>query len=192
MLSGERTALNILQRLSGIAGLTRSYVEAVAGTSAAVLDTRKTTPLWRAWEKHAVRCGGGTNHRMGLYDRILLKDNHLALWQHSRRGTPADMVRAARAAFPDHLLEVEVDTVEVFRQVLEAGPDWVLLDNMRIDDLRRCVRLRPARTRLEASGGVTLETAAAIAATGVDAISVGALTHSAPSADLCMEMEPDG
>jgi nicotinate-nucleotide pyrophosphorylase (carboxylating) len=187
ILTAERTALNFLQRLCGIATLTRRYVDAAAGSGAVILDTRKTTPGLRGLEKYAVRCGGGRNHRMGLYDRILLKDNHLAAWRQHHDGGLADMVRAARTEFPDLVIEVEVDTVEQWSEVLPAEPDWVLLDNMSRDTLRVCVRMAGGRTRLEASGGVDLETVAAIAATGVDAVSVGALTHSAPACDLALD-----
>lgn len=187
MLTAERTALNFLQRLSGIATLTRRYVEAVAATEVLILDTRKTTPGYRRLEKYAVRCGGGENHRIGLYDRIMLKDNHLAAWRRRNQGGLADMVRAARRAYPELEIEVEVDTAEQLDEVLPAEPDWVLLDNMEPDELSACVRLAKGRTRLEASGGLTLDTVAAIAATGVDAISVGALTHSAPACDIALD-----
>ena len=192
ILTAERTALNFLQRLSGIATLTRSYVNAVAGTGAAILDTRKTTPGYRLLEKYAVRCGGGQNHRMGLYDRVMLKDNHLAAWQRRGRGGLADMVRAARQAFPGLEIEVEVDAIAQFDEVLPAEPDWILLDNMTPEELRACVARAGDRTRLEASGGVTLATVPAIAATGVHAVSVGALTHSAAACDLALDWELTG
>jgi nicotinate-nucleotide pyrophosphorylase (carboxylating) len=188
LLSAERTALNFLQRLSGIATLTRRYVDAVAGR-AKILDTRKTTPGWRLLEKYAVRCGGGHNHRMGLYDGILIKDNHL-----EPLGGGPDAVRqaieAARSHAPNLSIEIEVDRWELFEAALDCGPNIILLDNMSVDMLRQCVERRNAvasNVELEASGGVTLETVAAIAATGVDRISVGAITHSAPAVDIALD-----
>jgi nicotinate-nucleotide pyrophosphorylase (carboxylating) len=188
MLSGERVSLNFLQRLCGVATLTRRFVDEVAGTGVAVLDTRKTTPGLRRLERYAVRVGGGQNHRMGLYDRVLIKDNHVAL-----AGSPAEAVRAARLLFPAAPIEVEVATVEQFRDACTACPDWVLLDNMELSELRACVeeraRLAPPQPRLEASGGIRLETARAIALTGIDAVSVGGLTHSATWIDIALEVE---
>jgi nicotinate-nucleotide pyrophosphorylase (carboxylating) len=193
LLTGERTALNFLQRLSGIATLTRAYVEAVQGLPCQILDTRKTTPGWRLLEKYAVRCGGGHNHRLGLYDGVLIKDNHLA----ALGGEPLAISRAIRAAReaqgPARALEVEVDNLEQLEEALACGPDIVLLDNMSPDDLRTAVRRRNATApgvRLEASGGVTLATVRAIAETGVDCISVGALTHSAPALDIALDYMP--
>ena len=186
LLAAERTALNFLQRLSGIATLTHRFVEA-AGGRAVVLDTRKTAPGWRALEKYAVRCGGGVNHRAGLYDRILIKDNHRAFWQGRERRSLAQAVQVARARRPDLPIEIEVDSKREFLDALEGRPDWILLDNMTLAQLRQCVRIGAGRTKLEASGGITLRTARAVAATGVDALSVGALTHSAPAVDLSME-----
>ncbi len=188
ILAAERTALNFLQRLSGVASLTRRYVAAAAGTRAAVLDTRKTTPGWRLLEKYAVRMGGGTNHRLGLYDGVLIKDNHLA-------GLSGDVRRAvelARAAPGNGSLavEVEVDTLDQLEHALAARADIVLLDNMTPDQMRTAVARRNAvspGTRLEASGGITFATIAAVAATGVDRISVGALTHSAPALDIGLD-----
>lgn len=185
LLTGERTALNFLQRLCGVATVTRQYVEAVAG-QCTLLDTRKTTPGWRGLEKYAVRCGGGTNHRMGLYDGMMLKDNHLLLVERDRSDLPA-LVAAAREQFPSVPIEIEIDRPDQLPEVLAAAPDWVLLDNMGPDDLRTCVQETAGQCRLEASGGITLNTIAAIAASGVDAISIGALTHSAPSVDLGMD-----
>lgn len=191
ILIAERTALNFLQRLSGVATLTRKYVEAVAGTKAKVLDTRKTTPGWRLLEKYAVRMGGGTNHRIGLYDGILIKDNHLA-----GLGDPATAVRRAvelARAYPGNAglpVEVEVDTLEQLEQVLSVRPEIVLLDNMPPDLLRKAIALRDGvspTTQLEASGGVNLTTIRAISETGVDRISVGALTHSAPALDIGLD-----
>ena len=185
VLIGERTALNLLGRLSGIATLTRRYVDAVAGTGATILDTRKTTPGLRTLEKQAVACGGGTNHRVGLYDGILIKDNHLRL----AGGVEAAVtrVRAAATGLP---IEVEAETLVEVWEALDAGADTILLDNMTLDELREAVALTAGRAKLEASGGVTLDTVSAIAETGVDFISVGALTHSAPSLDVSMEVLP--
>jgi nicotinate-nucleotide pyrophosphorylase (carboxylating) len=185
LLAGERTALNLLGRLSGIATLTRRYADAVAGTGAVLLDTRKTTPGLRALEKYAVRCGGGTNHRLGLFDGILVKDNHLRL-----AGGVREAVERLRAAGSDLPIEVECDTLDQVREALAAGADRILLDNMPPALLRRAARLADGRAELEASGGVTLETIRAIAETGVDQISVGALTHSARSLDVSMEILP--
>lgn len=187
ILTGERAALNFMQRMTGIATLTREFVRRAAPHGAAILDTRKTTPCLRAIEKYAVRCGGGTNHRFGLYDRVLIKDNHRAFWAGCRRRTLADAVRAARRRYPRLAVEIEVESEAELRDALDARPDWVLLDNMTPARLRRCVKINAGRARLEASGGVILATVARIAATGVDAISVGALTHSAAAADLSLE-----
>lgn len=191
ILTAERTALNLVQRLTGIATLTRAFVDRTEGSQAVILGTRKTTPGLRVLETYAIVCGGGGRHRMGLFDKVLLKDNHLAIWRRRHQGSLADLVRAARKAYPGLEIEVEVESMEDLGHVLEGEPDWVLLDNMRPDQLRECVALAAGRCKLEASGGVTLDSVASIAATGVDAISVGALTHSAPAADLSLEIEPD-
>jgi nicotinate-nucleotide pyrophosphorylase (carboxylating) len=183
VLAAERTALNALSHLSGIATMTARF--AAACTPAMVLDTRKTTPGWRALEKAAVAAGGGVNHRMGLHDRVLVKDNHLAL---ARAGL-ADAVARARRDLPGVIVEVEADDLDGVRSALEAGADWVLLDNMDDDALRAAVALTAGRARLEASGGMTLERAARAAACGVDAVSVGALTHSAPALDLALDLD---
>ncbi len=181
VLTGERLALNLVGRLSGIATATRRYVNAVSGTNAVILDTRKTTPGLRALEKHAVRCGGGRNHRLGLYDGILIKDNHLRV-----AGSLTDAVhRAQGRGVP---VEVECDTLEQVEEALAAGAGWILLDNMPLPLLARAVALVDGRAKLEASGGVTLDTVRAIAETGVDFISVGALTHSARSLDVSLEV----
>ena len=182
ILTGERTALNFLARLSGIATLTRRYVDAVEGTGAAILDTRKTTPGLRALEKHAVACGGGRNHRFGLDDGVLVKDNHLRA-----AGSVATAVERLRAA-TSLPIEVECDTLAQVTEALAAGADAILLDNMTTDRLRDAVALVGGRARLEASGGVTLENVRAVAETGVDEISVGALTHSARSLDVSLEL----
>jgi len=182
ILTGERVALNFLGRLSGIATLTRRYVDAIDGTGAAVLDTRKTTPGLRALDKHAVASGGGRNHRFGLDDAVLIKDNHLRA-----AGSIAGAVELIRAAC-DLPIEVECETLEQVGDALVAGVDAILLDNMTPAQLRDSVALAGGRARLEASGGITLDTIRAIAETGVDEISVGALTHSAPSLDVSLEL----
>ena len=181
LLTGERTALNLLGRLSGIATLTRRHVDAVAGTGAVILDTRKTTPGLRALEKFAVRTGGGTNHRFGLYDAVLIKDNHLRLG-----GGVAESVRRAKeTGLP---VEVECETLDDVRNALDVGADWILLDNMTPAQLRAAVGVIGGRAHTEASGGITLETIRKVAACGVDTISVGALTHGARSLDVSMEV----
>ncbi len=189
----ERTALNFLQHLSGIATLTRKYVDAIAGTHAEIFDTRKTTPGWRLLEKYAVRCGGGKNHRVGLFDGILIKDNHLAALGGGRAAI-RKAVELSRAAAPEGVfVEVEVDDLDQLEAALESRPDIVLLDNMSLDMLRQAVGRRNAAApmvQLEASGGVTLDTVRAIAETGVDRISVGALTHSAPALDIGLDYLP--
>ncbi len=193
ILAAERVALNLMTHLSGVATLTSHYVEQVAGTRARVYDTRKTLPGLRGLQKYAVACGGGATHRMGLYDAVLLKDNHLA--QVSSTGLAdavADAVKRSRAAHPQiKFVMVEVDTLEQLQAVLPTGIDLVLLDNMTTDQLKQAVNMRDAdapSVELEASGGVTLETIGEIAKTGVDRISVGALTHSAPALDLGLDI----
>jgi nicotinate-nucleotide pyrophosphorylase (carboxylating) len=182
ILTGERVALNFLGRLSGIATLTRRYVDAVEGTGVAVLDTRKTTPGLRALEKHAVACGGGRNHRFGLDDAVLVKDNHLRA-----AGSVAAAVELVRGT-TDLPVEVECESLDQLREALDAGVDAILLDNMTVAELREAVALNAGRARLEASGGVSLDTIRDIAETGVDEISVGALTHSAPALDVSLEL----
>jgi len=184
ILTGERTALNFLQRLSGVATLTARCVKAVEGTGARILDTRKTTPGLRVLEKAAVAAGGGTNHRAGLYDAILIKENHAAI-----AGGVGEAVRKALAQNPDVPLEVECRTLEEVDEALAAGAPRILLDNMSVEQLRGAVERVDGRAELEASGGVTLETLKAIAGTGVDFVSVGALTHSAPALDLSLILE---
>ncbi len=190
ILAAERTALNFLQRLSGIATLTRQHVDAVAGLPVQILDTRKTTPGWRLLEKYAVRCGGGINHRSGLYDAILIKDNHIA--GIDGPNPVRRSVELARA-YPGNeglSVEVEVDSIAQLREVLGMKPEIVLLDNMTLDQLRAGVQLRnqlAPDTLLEASGGITLATLRSIAETGVDRISIGALTHSAPAFDIGLD-----
>jgi nicotinate-nucleotide pyrophosphorylase (carboxylating) len=198
LLTGERTALNFVTHLSGIASLTHRFVQAAVGGRAVVLDTRKTLPGWRVLQKYAVRCGGGQNHRMGLHDGILIKDNHLAacvqdIGREPEHGALVQAVRHARAHAPPGLpIEIEVDSLEQLDDVLAARPEIILLDNFTTDAMREAVRRRnrtAPETRLEASGGVNLGTIAAIAATGVDRISIGALTHSAPALDLAFGWE---
>ncbi len=181
VLTGERLALNLIGRLSGIATLTRRYVDAVEGTGVTILDTRKTTPGLRELEKRAVRAGGGTNHRLGLFDGVLIKDNHLRL-------APSIAEAVARARTTGLPVEVECDTLGQVGEAIEAGADRILLDNMSPDELRGAVTLVDGRAGTEASGGVTLANARAIAETGVDFISVGALTHSAPALDVSLEV----
>jgi nicotinate-nucleotide pyrophosphorylase (carboxylating) len=184
LLTAERTALNLLCHLSGIATLTARWVDAVAGTGARIRDTRKTTPGLRALEKHAVRCGGGVNHRMSLSDAALVKDNHVVA-----AGGVARAFTAVRERFPGLAVEVECDTVQQVREVVEAGADLVLLDNMTTDDLRASVALcQAAGVLTEASGGLSLDAARSVAETGVDFLAVGALTHSAPVLDLGVDL----
>ena len=185
LLIAERTALNFIQRLAGVATLTAQFVEEVAGTGVTILDTRKTTPGWRALEKYAVACGGGSNHRIGLFDQVMIKDNHLVALD----GDIVQAVALAREASPGLKIEVEVDTPEQVRAALQARADIILLDNMEVEELRASVELINSCTKTEASGGVTLETVREIAETGVDFISIGALTHSAPSVDIALEFD---
>ena len=182
VLAAERTALNVVQRLSGTATLTRRYVDAVAGTSAAILDTRKTMPGMRLLQRWAVRCGGGRNHRFGLHDEAMVKDNHIVA-----AGGISTAVERIRAAHPGVRVHVEADTLDQVDEALAVDADVILLDNMTIDQLQAAVAQIDGRALAEASGGVTLETVAAIAATGVDRISVGALTHSAPAFDVALD-----
>lgn len=190
ILTAERVALNFVQRLSGIATLTRHFVQAVSGTRARILDTRKTTPLWRRFEKYAVTCGGGMNHRLGLYDMVLIKDNHLFALRNEVPNPIAAAVRRARERFPLLRIEVEADTLEQVEQAVEAKAEIILLDNMSIDQLHRAVQTVAGRAKTEASGGITLQNARAVAETGVDYISIGALTHSARAVDLGLDFEP--
>jgi len=193
LLAGERVALNLMQRMCGVAMLTSRYVEAVRGTKTIILDTRKTMPGLRALDKYAVRTGGGQNHRMGLYDAVLIKDNHIGVG--GRGSGIRDLVERARAKLssltsvprPPTPIIVECDTLSQVEQALAAAPDRILLDNMDLETLRKAVALAAGRIPLEASGGVSLDTIRAIAETGVDYISVGKLTHSAPAADIGAE-----
>ena len=190
VLQGERVALNFVQRMSGIATATARYVDAVAGTGVKVLDTRKTTPLLRAFEKHAVACGGGTNHRFSLSDAAMAKDNHLAVLRGAHHGDLTAAIKEGAARLPAGVsLEVEVDDVDLIEPVLAAGVvDTIMLDNFGLDELREGVRLVAGRAVVEASGGITLDTIRAVAETGVDVISVGALTHHIDSLDLGLDV----
>jgi nicotinate-nucleotide pyrophosphorylase (carboxylating) len=183
MLTAERTALNFLQRLSGIATLTRRFVDAAAG-GITILDTRKTTPTLRALEKYAVRAGGGTNHRSGLDDGILIKDNHIRLG-----GGVAEVVRKMKAARQEMPIEIEAQSLQQVDEAVAAGADVILVDNLSLDEIREAVRRIGGRAKVELSGGVTLDRIPALARTGADYVSVGALTHSAPAADLSFELE---
>ena len=189
ILTAERVALNFLQRLSGIATLTRQYVDAIQGARATILDTRKTTPGLRRLEKYAVECGGGRNHRFGLFDRVLIKDNHLAALRDAPPNPVAAAVQRARDHYPGVRVEVEADTLEQVDLALDAGADLVMLDNMTLVQLRLAVQKARGRALTEASGGVNLGTVRAIAETGVDFISVGALTHSARAVDIALDFE---
>ena len=189
ILTAERVALNFVQRLSGVATLTAQFVDATRGTRAEILDTRKTTPGWRRFEKYAVACGGGRNHRIGLYDLILIKDNHLAALRDEKPNAIAAAVERARASYPQLQVEVEADTLDQVAQAADAGADIILLDNMTTDQLRAAVALVAGRAKTEASGGVNLTTVRAIAETGVDFISVGAITHSARAVDIGLDFE---
>ena len=189
ILSAERIALNFLQRLSGIATLTNKYVEAVKGTNAKILDTRKTTPGWRVIEKMAVKSGGANNHRMGLFDMAMLKDNHLT--NDHDPNSIQQKIHAFKKQYPKTRIEVEADTLEQVNQFVKMeGIDVILLDNMSLDELSESVSLRKGSIQFEASGGINLETVSQVAKTGVDFISVGSLTHSAVSVDLSLELEP--
>ncbi len=191
LVSGERTALNFIQRLSGIATLTRRFVEAVSGTGAQILDTRKTTPTLRLLEKYAVAQGGGVNHRMGLYDAMMIKDNHRVILGRLGAQALGDAVKNLRREHPSAPVIIEADSLNEVEQALAAGADQVLLDNMSLEELGEAVALVGGRARTEASGGVTLETVRDIAASGVDYISVGSLTHSVRAIDFSLEIESD-
>ena len=189
ILTAERVALNFIQRLSGVATLTAKFVEAARGTGVQILDTRKTTPVWRRFEKYAVVCGGGTNHRIGLFDMVLIKDNHLAALRRAKPNAIAAAISRTRKQFPKLKVEVEADTLEQVRQALDAGAEIILLDNMSLTQLRAAMKMAKGLAKTEASGGVNLKTVRAIAQTGVDFISVGALTHSAPAVDIALDFE---
>lgn len=189
ILSAERVALNFVQRLSGVASLTARFVTEVQGTKAQILDTRKTTPGWRRFEKYAVTCGGGRNHRIGLFDLILIKDNHLAALREAKPNAVAAAIARARKKFPQLKVEVEADTLAQVKQAVEAGADIILLDNMSNAELRQAVKIVSSRAKTEASGGVNLQTVSGLAKTGVDFISVGAITHSARAMDIGLDFE---
>ncbi len=189
ILSAERVALNFVQRLSGVATFTAQFVEAIKGTRARILDTRKTTPGWRRFEKYAVGCGGGKNLRLGLFDMILIKDNHLVALQHEKPNAIAAAVARARERFSQLKIEVEADTLEQAEQAAEAGADIVLLDNMNLIQLRLAVQKLKGRVQTEASGGVNPANVHAIAGAGVDFISVGAITHSARAVDIGLDFD---
>jgi nicotinate-nucleotide pyrophosphorylase (carboxylating) len=189
ILSAERVALNFAQRLSGIATLTAQFVAAVKGTSAKILDTRKTTPGLRHLEKYAVTCGGGHSYRIGLYDQVLIKDNHLAALRNEKPNAIAAAVQRARAQYPQLKVEVEADTLEQVDQAVAAGADIILLDNMDPAQMRFAIQKARGRSQTEASGGVNLGTVRAIAETGVDFISIGALTHSARAVDIALDFD---
>jgi nicotinate-nucleotide pyrophosphorylase (carboxylating) len=187
ILSAERVALNFVQRLSGVATATSQFADAVKGAKAKILDTRKTTPGWRRFEKYAVKCGGGRNHRIGLFDMVLIKDNHLVALQNEKPNAIAAAVARARKKFPKLKVEVEADTLEQVAQAADAGADIILLDNMTPAQLRQAVKIIRSRAKTEASGGVNLKTVRAIARAGVDFISVGAITHSACAVDIGLD-----
>jgi nicotinate-nucleotide pyrophosphorylase (carboxylating) len=189
ILSAERVALNFVQRLSGVATATAQFADAIKGTKAKILDTRKTTPGWRRFEKFAVACGGGKNHRIGLFDLVLIKDNHLAALRNEKPDAIAAAVARARKKFPKLKVEVEADTLTQVAQAADAGADIILLDNMTTVQLRQAVKIIRGRAKTEASGGVNLKTIRSIAETGVDFISVGALTHSARAVDIGLDFE---
>ena len=187
ILAAERTALNFMQRMCATATLARKFVDATKRYGTLILDTRKTTPGLRVFEKYAVLCGGGTNHRMGMYDRVLMKDNHRRLWKGGNPDELDQAVVAARKKFPKLDVEVEVESLRECASALKARPEWIMLDNMSCVDMKKCVKMCKGISKTEASGGITLERAKEVAATGVTAISLGCLTHSAGSVDLSLE-----
>lgn len=187
ILAAERTALNFMQRMCATATLAKAFTDAVKKYGTLILDTRKTTPGLRVFEKYAVTCGGGTNHRMGMYDRVLMKDNHRRLWKGGNPDELDQAVAAARKRFPKLEVEVEVESLRECASALKAKPEWIMLDNMSIEDMKKCVKMCKGISKTEASGGITLERAKEVAATGVTAISLGCLTHSAGSVDLSLE-----
>ena len=189
ILSAERVALNFVQRLSGVATATAQFADAISGTNAKILDTRKTTPGWRRFEKYAVACGGGKNHRLGLFDMILIKDNHLVALRNEKPNAIAAAIFRARKKFPKLKVEVEADTLAQVAQAADAGADIILLDNMNLKQLRSAVKIVSGRAKTEASGSVNLKNVRAIAQTGVDFISVGAITHSARAVDIGLDFE---
>lgn len=187
ILVAERTALNFMQRMCGIATMTRSFVREVEDLGTMILDTRKTTPGLRFLEKYSVLCGGGTNHRMGLYDRVLMKDNHRKLWEGNQEGRLDLAVLEARRRFPGVCIEIEVETLDELRSALQGEPEWIMLDNMSPEMMKEAVEITKGRSKLEASGGITIKNLRTAAETGVDAVSLGCLTHSVKSIDLSLE-----
>ena len=187
ILAAERTALNFMQRMSATATLAKKFVDATKQYGTLILDTRKTTPGLRVFEKYAVTCGGGKNHRMGMYDRVLMKDNHRRLWKGGNPDELDQAVVAARKAFPKLAVEVEVESLRECASALKARPEWIMLDNMSCADMKKCVKMCKGISKTEASGGITLDRAKEVAATGVTAISLGCLTHSVGSIDLSLE-----
>ena len=187
ILAAERTALNFMQRMCATATLAKKFVDATKRYGTLILDTRKTTPGLRVFEKYAVTCGGGTNHRFGMYDRVLMKDNHRRLWKGGNPDELDQAVVAARKKFPKLAVEVEVESLRECASALKAKPEWIMLDNMSCADMKKCVKMCRGISKTEASGGITLERAKEVAATGVTAISLGCLTHSAGSVDLSLE-----
>ena len=187
ILAAERTALNFMQRMCATATLARKFVDATKRYGTLILDTRKTTPGLRVFEKYAVTCGGGTNHRLGMYDRVLMKDNHRRLWKGGNPDELDQAVVAARKKFPKLAVEVEVESLRECASALKAKPEWIMLDNMSCADMKKCVKMCKGISKTEASGGITLDRAKEVAATGVTAISLGCLTHSAGSVDLSLE-----
>ena len=187
ILAAERTALNFMQRMCATATLTRKFVDTTKRYGTLILDTRKTTPGLRVFEKYAVTCGGGTNHRFGMFDRVLMKDNHRRLWKGGNPDELDQAVVAARKRFPKLAVEVEVESLRECASALKARPEWIMLDNMSCADMKKCVKMCRGKVKTEASGGITLERAKEVAATGVTAISLGCLTHSAGSIDLSLE-----
>ena len=187
ILAAERTALNFMQRMCATASLAKKFVDATKRFKTLILDTRKTTPGLRVFEKYAVTCGGGANHRFGMFDRVLMKDNHRRLWKGGDPDQLDQAVLAARKRFPKLAVEVEVESLRECASALKARPEWIMLDNMSCADMRKCVKLCRGKVKTEASGGITLERAKEVAATGVTAISLGCLTHSAGSVDLSLE-----
>lgn len=184
ILIAERPALNFMQRMTGIATTTSKFVAKTADSGMMILDTRKTTPCLRIIEKYAVLCGGGTNHRFGLFDRILIKDNHRKLWGQEGLG---NAVRKGRDTYPDVPVEIEVESIDELKDALSGEPDWIMLDNMSCDLMKQCVEIVDGRCKLEASGGITIDDIEAVSATGVDAVSLGCLTHSVMASDLSLE-----
>ena len=191
ILAAERTALNFMQRMCATATLTKKFVDATSSYGTIVLDTRKTTPGLRVFEKYAVLCGGGSNHRMGMYDRVLMKDNHRKLWRGGDADRLDEAVKAAKRAFPKLAVEVEVESLRECASALKAKPEWIMLDNMSCADMRKCVKMCKGISKTEASGGIALNMAKKVAATGVTAISLGCLTHSAGSVDLTLEWKAE-